>query len=278
MEDEIDDNKLRIRTLPVSLVARIPRHALYPSIDSLSVYQYLNRGTCRPFWRINGPTGADIDDAIIRDQAVPAYAGTLSEETAYAAFARSYLNDIIRVFARTGVEGHPPGLHACRDEVDFEALALNTMNPILVETAALLFCQDLGLCPDIGVGKGMDVLDVRARATSVDGVRCLKTASSAADLLHAVLKTGGGSPDEAVSHLRRHGVLDVQCKAAQRGQALPGILYFGFFNEKRKRKPDTLFLPSLAGVLSDPRFAGDFQNLRAGDRTPWGSMKADNQR
>src|SRR5262249_21628889 len=75
------------KTLPAAKVAAVPRRKLYASIDSLAVYQFLNRGTCRPIWRIEGPTEAAMPALIARQtQASVRHRDKQGEETKYAAF------------------------------------------------------------------------------------------------------------------------------------------------------------------------------------------------
>ena len=246
----------QFRTLPVKLLAEVERRTLYTSIDSLAVYQYLNRGTCRPLWRISGPTGAELRFAPAPPDDVYRH-GNLSLEEPFAAFVRLYLGGILRRECPQQF-GEQPFL----GEVDSD-LTVNTMNPILVETAALAFCQDLGLTPDIGVGKGKDVVDIRARAAGSEGLLDLVIADRAAKDLAAALALAD-CPDHArvVSRLRLEGVLDIQCKAGQPERSLGDgvdfgrVLHFGFFNEEYAKKRTVLFLRRLP-VVSTARGVSD---------------------
>jgi hypothetical protein len=248
------------RTLPVELVDQVERHRLYTSIDSLSVYQYLNRGTCRPFWRISGPTGANIPEEIQPSGPTATYlSGGLAAETRFAAFARLYLNEILVRRVPQKVPANLPHLGALRN-LDYRALALATFNPILVETAALALVADLGLTPDIGVGKGMDVIDVRARAATPDGRLDPALAERA---LHRLRATGVNASPKLTGTLLDHGVLDIQCKAAHRDHVSEGILYFGFQREdKCNRETDTLLVPALQAALDREPFADPGSALR----------------
>jgi hypothetical protein len=124
-----------------------------------------------------------------------------------------------------------------------QQLVLATMNPILVETAALYFCLDLGLIADIGSGKGIDVIDVRARAESQ------QAADRAAGLV-LDLQADGIVISEAVrNRLHTERVLEIQCKAADRKVASPNIIYFGY-RRTTKSKTDTVRITYLAQAFT----------------------------
>lgn len=217
------------RVLPVRLVAEVPRDAIYTSVDSLASYQYLIRGTCRPLWRASGPTAASHHSEVLRQQQtrIPRCERIGGEEP-FAAFVRLYLNELLHRYGpATGVTNPRLGDFAV-DLDSARSIVMATLNPILVETAALAFVQDLGLTPDIGVGKGKDVIDVRARAAGPDGSFDKKIAEDAWATLQALnLKTADGD-NTLRDRLLNRGVLDIQCKAADRKANADGVLYFGF--------------------------------------------------
>jgi hypothetical protein len=220
------------KTLPAAKVAAVPRRTLYASIDSLAVYQFLNRGTCRPIWRIKGPTEAAMPPLIAKQsQASVRGRDKHGEETKYAAFVRLYLNSALdralgqtlpsrlpRLAEQPTLASYWPSMTA----LDRQRLVLATANPILVETAALYFCLDLGLIADIGSGKGIDVIDVRARAESQ------QAADRAARLLLDLQADGIVISEAVCNRLRNERVLEIQCKAADRSFAGPNIIYFGY--------------------------------------------------
>src|SRR5262249_45084308 len=146
------------KTLPAVEVAAVPRRQLYASIDSLAVYQFLNRGTCRPIWRIEGPTEAEMPP-LIAGQAQHSVRGRdkQGEETKYAAFVRLYLNSALGGALGGTQPSRFPLLAGQPTLASFwpsmtarnrQQLVLATANPILVETAALYFRLDLGLIAD----------------------------------------------------------------------------------------------------------------------------------
>lgn len=222
----------RLRVLPVKCIAKVPRSELYTSVDSLAVYRYLNSGTCRPLWRCKGPLGGNLTG--IEPQRTIQGCGhrDLGAETPFAAFVRLYLNELLH---RHCPEEAPPE-RLGKDGFDIlsaRSLVYVTLNPILVETAALAFVRDLGLTPDIGVGKGKDVVDVRGRAAANDGTLDRELAARALEQLKELpdLKLS----DALRTKLVETGTLDVQCRAADRGDTVPGVLYFGFQRPRSRR-------------------------------------------
>jgi hypothetical protein len=240
----------RLRVLPVKRIAKVPRSELYTSVDSLAVYQSLNRGTCSPLWRSNGPSGGTLT-AIEPQRAIQGCGRVdLGVETPFAAFVRLYLNELL--------------LHHCPGEAPQErlgnysmdirsarALVHATLNPILVETAAHAFVRDLGLTPDIGVGKGKDVVDVRSRAAANDGTLDRELAARALERLKALPHLELSKTLQ--TKLVKTGTLDIQCKAADRDAIVPGVLYFGF-RAPEVTGPDILRLTSLDTLLSSGKW------------------------
>lgn len=268
-------------TLPVKLLGSIPRSSLYTTLDSLAVYQSLNRGTCRPVWRITGSKAripAAIQTAPLPDEYIH---GDSGKETSYAAFVRYALNDALWR-SNSAQWASLPRLSALPN-LDYSALVLATMNPILVETAALAFVQDLRLTPDIGVGKGKDVVDIRARAVGADGRVDSKVAKAAI----ARLDTEGISISKGVRDKLGDGTLDIQCKAGE-GETVPdGVLYFGNQPDKasaqaaKLKAPSSQVLVQQLGALKAsggwehlPRFIAMQAAILRGDWTPEDSTTA----
>jgi hypothetical protein len=251
------------KTLPAAKLAAAPRRGLYASIDSLAVYQFLNRGTCRPIWRIEGPTEAAMPLLIARQsQASVRGRDKQGEETKYAAFVRLYLNSALilalgqdmaarlpRLIRQPSLTSFWPSMPA-RDR---QILVLATANPILVETAALYFCLDLGLIADIGSGKGIDVIDVRARAESQEA------ADRAASVLLELQADGIVISDAVRARLRSEGVLEVQCKAADRQVGTANLIYFGY-RRTAKSKTDTVPISCLAQAFTRKPWRQGFLN------------------
>ncbi len=250
------------RVLPVEPVAAVPRDAIYTSVDSLASYQYLIRGTCRPLWRATGPTAAEPHPGVKGAmQDTVARCERLQNEEPFAAFVRLYLNELLHRHGRSEVRALELARlsdHAI-DDTSALRIVLATMNPILVETAALAFVLDLELTPDIGVGKGKDVIDVRARASKADGTIDTDLAERVTKKLDAIAVRMGDLrlSQELRNNLMKRGVLDIQCKAADRAAEVKGVLYFGF-KGKGAEGPDLLLLNDIDVLLA----AGDWPNLR----------------
>ena len=251
------------KTLPVSLVATVPRSSLYTSVDSLSVYQGLNRGTCRRLWRATGPTQGGFPESLLRKvqgrrrpeaeapytPRIPRWDDKLptGEETPFGAFVRLYLNDLLTRYGTSKAwrtRGRAEQRLSQLGESQVRQLAFASFNPILVETAAFYFCLDLGLLPDVGTGKGFEHVDVRARAEpGCDVEKVLKKLKA--------IKTLSLS-GEAEENIRK-GTLELQCKASDKGGVAKHLLYFGY----RKGGPDgamrsnTVHLPALLAQIDE---------------------------
>jgi hypothetical protein len=254
------DRPTIFKTLPVRKIATIPRSSLYTSVDSLSVYQALNRGTCRRLWRTKGPTDGVLPDAVVsRAQGgaqggITSWGGShLGVEEPFAAFVRLYLNEVI---ARATTEpvyaermAREPKLADVAQELGergFRLLALATMNPILVETAAFYLCLDLGLLPDVGVGKGFEGVDIRARFEPGRAWHAERLASLRST-------PGVRVTDACVEAARAAGCLQVQCKASEKKGVGSTLLYFGY-GSRGERHPNTVFLPDLDRLLDGPEW------------------------
>ena len=238
-----------LRVLPVKLVAEVPRGSLYTSVDSLASYQYLIRGTCRPLWRASGPTAATPVEGIQEASKAPVpRCKRVGPEQPFAAFVRLYLNELLHRRGKlpASASGERLGKVVTDHEIALRVV-LSTLNPILVETAALTFVQDLGLTPDIGVGKAKDVVDVRARAAAPDGSFSKEIAQAALDKLDGISVTDPGRNDAVRKNLAA-GTLDIQCKAADGGEIPEGILYFGSASAGRQDRVNSLLLDRLEGL------------------------------
>ena len=237
----------------------IRRSGLYTSVDSLSVLQYLNQGTCRPMWRINGPhpslaaLEAERQSDIVNMKHKARHSKGIWQETAFGAFLRLYFNGLLRLQGERS-------LRALVDDgrTTWADLAAVTWNPILVETAAYYFCLDIGLLdgrapsvllPDVGVGKGIDVLDIRARLRD-------RSPRTEATILARLEHVTEGSLDEVASVLRSTGALELQCKAGDKSldDRASHLLYFGPRPQQKVRTaPARVYTSDLTSmVLASP--------------------------
>jgi hypothetical protein len=249
------------KTLPSRKLVAVPRRELYSSIDSLAVYQSLNRGTCRAIWRIKGPTEAAMPEKIAAQRQQMILGKSDSEETNFAAFVRLYLNSILQhklAQQRMQIPGNVNGQLSLASLLrhlspkDRRVLVLSTLNPILVETAALYFCLDLGLVADIGTGKGIDVIDIRARAESKGA------ANQAVEWLTELASEEIQVNDAVRETLRKDQVLELQCKAAHDDLvARDNLLYFGYRRKQnRNLQVNTISLPELLSAFGRKPWRG----------------------
>jgi hypothetical protein len=153
------------RFLPAKrLITPIPSETLYAPIDTLSVLQQLNRRTFAYMTAIN-PPGVPWPEGIFQGTTTFLGPDGSVSESGYGRFVRQYLDSII-----------DPGI-----ESDLHSLTIGqrmtlvcaTLNPMLIETAAMLFALDLGMTIDSGRGKGrqgIDVVAVCGRNTCADDV------------------------------------------------------------------------------------------------------------
>jgi len=121
----------------------------------------------------------------------------------------------------------------------------------MVETAALYFCLDLGLVADIGISKGIDVVDIRARAESQE-----KANQAVTWLLE--LKPDNIVVSESVrARLQTDWVLELQCKAADRRVDSTNILYFGYRRQtKGYEQENTISVQQLAHAFTHDPWQG----------------------
>jgi hypothetical protein len=140
--------------IPAELETVISRDKLIASIDSLAVWQNFVRNTFRPMFSLSG--SKELADCHWLDQikmlpAMKVSDNEFHEEGKFGKFLRWYLEKQIN-----GKTTYPiPANEKLQT-------AISILNPAQLETAAMLLCQDLGLTVDVGLGKGLDVVDVKA--------------------------------------------------------------------------------------------------------------------
>ena len=232
------------KVLPVEDVACVRRSSLYTSVDSLSVYQGLNRGTCQRLWRANGPLSGSfpaevskpLPNGALQERVVGFGTTNYAQETPFASFVRLYLNEVLGKDCQPWLKrrlASEDTLNARIPEAKRLDVVAASMNPSLVETAAYYFCLDLGLIdgqthllPDVGVGKGLDVIDVRARVRNATTEAKQEIVRRLCSVLHADVNAKALQATSLA--LLGPGVLELQCKAAKKGfEAGEGVVYFG---------------------------------------------------
>jgi len=183
------------RFLPARrLAAPIPSETIYAPIDTLSVLQSLNRRTFRYMSDIN-PPGVPWPEGIFHEETVFRGPNGAVVETGYGRFVREYLDAVI----------DPVRTSPIRSLNDSQRMTLicATLNPILVETAAMLFALDIGMVIDSGSGKGRQGIDVVAACGN----------KTSPDLVIARLQgLGIALHPEALESLKNTGTMSFQCK------------------------------------------------------------------
>jgi hypothetical protein len=183
------------RFLPAKRICDpIPSETLYAPIDTLSVLQQLNRRTFAYMTTINPPS-VPWPEGIFDGSCIFGGPEGSREESGYGRFVREYLDRIVN-----------PTCKNTLSSLTYEQrmlLVCATVNPLLVETAAMLFAIDIGMVIDSGRGKGRQGIDVVAA--------CDKR-STPADVIQKLHALGISLPAEAVDHLRATRTLSFQCK------------------------------------------------------------------
>ena len=183
------------RFLPAKrLIPPIPSETIYAPIDTLSVLQSLNRRTFAYMTDIN-PPGIPWPVGIFSRETIFVGPNGRVNETGYGRFVREYLDGIV----------DPKGKRELESLTGEQRMKLicATLNPILVETAAMLFALDIGMVIDSGSGKGRQGIDVVAV--------CGRTITPS-ELLEKLKNIGITLHAEAVDCLRETGTISFQCK------------------------------------------------------------------
>lgn len=207
------------KRVPVKKEYEIERSQLIAPIDSLSVYQYLNRGTFRPIFRIGGKT--ELPDFICDSRMIGSLppvkirqnqSGKIKEleETAFGKFVRVYLSGRMSKNLSAKTTRRYKGVLAEISLSQAIHLLVSILNPIQIETLAFLFVLDVGLIPDVGLGKGLDVVDVRGSCRYLrrqDASNAIKKVIRILKVLKVHLT------DEFINKLYSELTLNIQCTA-----------------------------------------------------------------
>lgn len=244
------------KLLPAKLLASIPRSSLVAPIDSLSVWQSFNRRTFQPMFALKGNTAYSYLEWL---NSVPSLSpmkvgnNELLQEGLFGKLVRLYLDARLE-----------------NSNTHFDKLSLNELtktvfamlNPAQVETIGLHICNDIRFTADVGMGKGLDVADVKGT------VRHLIQANRELRIREAISKlesAGVNFSEKLRTSIEATSTIRFQCKARQTNsdEDLGTVLLIepGAINTKKK---DTLFLESLAktDAHSFPMFHGWLDVLR----------------
>ena len=173
--------------IPAKKILEISRSSLPAFIDSLSVHNYFNRGTFRPLRVVN------------KDHILPFEMDKEKYESAYGAIVRKYFDWILSTFDESFAR------YLNLNTQQMKQLMLSCMSPAQLETFCALLTLDLGLTLEIGIGKAMDTVDVRATFAH-------KANFSAEELIRDLEDMGVKVSSEMKLRLDEEKTLFVQCK------------------------------------------------------------------
>ncbi len=221
-ESETDFDKWKF--LPTKKICSMKRDFLFPPINSLAVYQYLNQGTFRPFFRLAEAKNKLIPLEIMDEQFYPNVEpieilskrknGNTEEklvETYYGKFIRIYFDSILEA---NGSYDFVVGLKKKFKPLSTEnkiSLVFSIFNPAQFETLASLLLLDFGFTLDIGKGNSLDVIDVR-------GTVIHRNADEQEEILTKFLQYFDKNKimefsDKFIAHVQETKSISIQCKA-----------------------------------------------------------------
>jgi len=258
------------KILPVKKVYEVNRSNLIAPIDSLSVYQYLNRGTFRPIFN----AGKDKNMSSILDKydsLEPIYfKKKISKdnnkikkyeikETDFGKFIRLYLNNYIPHLHKNGsIEGFKDYPFSKLSNHEMYLLIQYILNPAQVETLAALFVMDLNLTIDLFAGKGLDVVDIKGSCRNYNKSEIEKILYHVIDILKSlnVILT-----DDFINDFQESKTLRIQCKASSNKEIENNkiLLFKPGYNNKKTNK-NTLYINIL--LKSVEKYPDIYPNIK----------------
>jgi hypothetical protein len=236
--------------LPVSKEFETHRGNLLAPVDSLSVYRYLNQGTFRPIFRcgedMKFPNFFETETEYLPPITIIKKIKTRTEshkltETGFGKFIRIYLNDLIDLH-NGEINSHDSYFKKLSKDKIYSIIA-SVLNPAQVETLAYHLSLDLGLIPDVGLGKGLDVADVKASCRHFPKEKSNKIISSAINKLESLKVTFSTDLESIISNTK---TIRIQCKARKSSTKNEGTLYLTKnFNDVESGEKDTLYINTL---------------------------------
>lgn len=143
------------KLLPAKLVTSLPRSSLIAPIDSLSVWQSFNRRTFQPMFALNGNTSYSQLAWLNAIPSLDPLKISTNETLQEGLFGK-----IVRIYLDSKQSNSNTYLgNLSSDELTKTVFAM--LNPAQVETIALHLCNDIRFTADVGMGKGLDVADVK---------------------------------------------------------------------------------------------------------------------
>ena len=193
-----------LRLLPVKACKKFKSDLLYASIDSLSVYSYLNMGTCRPFCRI-GKSNHLYPGEFRKISVVFTYPSVKGkeelEETEHGVFCRLYFDSML------GINNDYKEMIKKLSEEEINQLVFATMNPAQYRALVFYILIDLGWTPpDVATGKALNVIDVRDKIIHCPETKFKALMEKLQELLH--------NPTDKLKHsIDETKAVSIQCKA-----------------------------------------------------------------
>jgi hypothetical protein len=209
---EGDSDELYPKILPVKHLLDIERHELLPTVNSLSVHQWLNRGTFRNYSSI----GRTTDSAFDWPKGFLEIKDTEDNETNFGCFVRRYL-DYLYDKKNNKLSGNEIEDYMNVNSDEVAELFWKTLNPSQVETLGALLAIDLGFCLEIGPAKALDVIDIQAKIPRDD----INGEEKIEDAISDLNKLGCDLSENIKKCISSNMVLKIQCKADNSQPDLP---------------------------------------------------------
>lgn len=241
------------KLIPTSLANSLPRENILAPIDSLSVWQSFNRKTFQPMFTLKGNEYLGQSDWL--DQ-FPSLAPLQISETETLTEGR--FGKLIRLYLNAKCNGEKSPFSKIAEEQLIKT-SFAILNPAQVETLAMHLCSDLGLTVDVGLGKGLDVADVKATVRHLDQAKKEKIIDGTIKKLNSI---GVSFSEKLLQSFKGTATLRIQCKArpVNHSANLGSVLLIAPRNGNES-KVDTLFLDSLASAKQE-NFPSFFEWLK----------------
>lgn len=198
--------------IPCKVIGSIPRSCFPSFIDSLAVYMYLNIGTFRALNNIGDKKSSGL--GLFSDR---------SQNSEFAELVTRYFNWILSKSNDSFAKVND------LTKKQLVKLSLRYMSPAQLETFGSLLLIDLGLTLEIGIGKSLQ--DVDLRATFIH--------RSDADerfnrIVSCMQKLGVNLSNAFLKHLQREKTIFIQCKDYDGQNQSEGVLYLCSNNSSNK--------------------------------------------
>ena len=226
------------KLIPAKLVTVIPRASLLAPIDSLSVWQSFNRRTFQPMFSSNSGSALEKINWLKTEASLTPLKISDNEtlqETPFGKFVRLYLNSKIS-------DDNQVFCNLSKDELTQTIFGI--LNPAQVETIALHLCRDINFTVDVGLGKGLDIADVKGTVRHLNATDRKNRTQAALKKLEFA---GVNFSEKLRTNIEATASIRFQCKAKKTAvtDELGTVLLIQPGTQDAHKK-DTLFLESLA--------------------------------